>query len=76
MTIEHRDCDRCHLCGCTRLQVDEVECNGILLLVECPRCRHRRTGRPPATGWAQRREATSPPLPPRGSVSPAVADAA
>jgi hypothetical protein len=79
MTIESNATARCRVCGCGRIQIDEVECDGILLLTECPRCHDRRTARLPASGFMRPRAATF--APPRSGgrsshASPAAADAA
>ncbi len=60
MMIEPGDPARCCICGCTRVSVDEVECDGILLLTECSRCHHRRTVRPSPPGVARHPAAAFP----------------
>jgi uncharacterized Zn finger protein len=35
----------CPVCGCGELRSDEVLDSDRMLLVECPRCEHRRTER-------------------------------
>jgi hypothetical protein len=36
----------CLLCGFREVRTDEVLEHGVLILAECPRCRHRWTERP------------------------------
>ncbi|CAG0979026.1 hypothetical protein MYXO_01741 [Myxococcaceae bacterium] len=44
---------RCLVCGFAEVRTDEVIDRGLVLLHECPRCRHRWTDR---AGDPQRRE--------------------
>lgn len=46
MTPATRTLTRCLVCGFTEIRTDEVIDRGIVLLAECPRCRHQWTSRP------------------------------
>jgi len=56
MNAAIRTLTRCLVCGFTEIRTDEVVDRGVVLLAECPRCRHQWTRRPGAAGRA--REAT------------------
>ena len=48
MMSADRTLTRCLVCGFTEVRTDEVIDRGVVLLAECPRCRHLWTARPPA----------------------------
>lgn len=45
MTPATRTLTRCLVCGFTEVRTDEVIDRGVVLLAECPRCRHLWTSR-------------------------------
>ena len=45
MTSSLRTLSRCLVCGFSEVRTDEVVDRGVVLLAECPRCRHRWTER-------------------------------
>jgi len=45
-----RTLTRCLVCGFTEVRTDEVVDRGVVLLAECPRCRHQWTARPGPSG--------------------------
>ena len=45
MTPSFRTLSRCLVCGFSEVRTDEVVDRGVVLLAECPRCRHRWTER-------------------------------
>jgi hypothetical protein len=45
MNAPIRTTTRCLVCGFTEIRTDEVVDRGIVLLAECPRCRHQWTMR-------------------------------
>jgi len=67
MNPAQRTLTRCLVCGFTEVHTDEVVDRGVVLLAECPRCRHLWTVRPGRPG----KRAGSP-----AEAWPAEADAA
>ena len=54
-----RTLTRCLVCGFSEVRTDEVIDRGVVLLAECPRCRHRWTEPRPAAA-----EGLAPPAAP------------
>jgi hypothetical protein len=50
MNSATRTLTRCLVCGFTEVRTDEVIDRGVVLLAECPRCRHLWTVRPGPSG--------------------------
>ena len=50
MIAATRTLTRCLVCGSSEVRTDEVVDRGIVLLAECPRCRHLWTLRPAPAG--------------------------
>ena len=59
MTPSFRTLSRCLVCGFSEVRTDEVIDRGVVLLAECPRCRHRWTEPRPAAA-----EGLAPPAAP------------
>jgi len=50
MNAATRTLTRCLVCGFTEVRTDEVIDRGVVLLAECPRCRHLWTARAGSSG--------------------------
>jgi hypothetical protein len=58
MNAPQRTLSRCLVCGSSEVRTDEVVDRGVVLLAECPRCRHRWTERSaPTSALRSRRPA-------------------
>lgn len=55
MTPATRTLTRCLVCGFTEIRTDEVIDRGVVLLAECPRCRHQWTSREATSAARARR---------------------